>query len=41
MTAEILATAFALALIAALFFGPRWNERMNAGDAEVKPEAQP
>lgn len=36
MTAEILAAAFALALIAVLFFGLRWNERMKAGDAEAQ-----
>jgi len=41
MTAEILAAGFALALIAVLFFGLRWNERMQAGDAEINPEAQP
>ncbi|MDD9810902.1 MAG: hypothetical protein OXU71_04180 [Gammaproteobacteria bacterium] len=40
MTAEILAGFFALALIAVLFFGLRWNERIRAGDAKVKPETQ-
>jgi len=40
MTAEIFAGIFALALIAVLFLDVRWNERIEAGDAEVKTEAQ-
>lgn len=40
MTAEILAGIFALALIAVLFLGLRWNERIKADDAKVKTETQ-